>query len=365
MMFEVKTEIRLSHLAFSIVFQYLVVLWLSRARFWKDHHQIFSVQAFQHDRALALKRSIATHSTMSRSATVDIDGDMLVSSLTYRSPTPADIPRCHEIEAASYPADEAASLKSLYYRQEHAGAYFQLCTTIISNATAPSSDNEIIVGFVCSTRCTEFTEESMSSHDPKGRLLAIHSVVVEEPYRHKGVATAMLRHYVDTIQQAPQQPSQLSLEEEPPIESMVLLSKKHLLGFYVQCGFQVNRPSPIVHGKELWYELEHPRVRALPKEGESWFCKTEQFQRPYPEVKPYLEQHKKWVKQLRAKGHCITSGYRVDSEGKPGGGGLMFLAASSYQDALDLVLQDPLVANDCVTWELNGWIGQVGDIQMR
>jgi hypothetical protein len=55
----------------------------------------------------------------------------------------------------------------------------------------------------------------------------------------------------------------------------------------------------------------------------------------------------------------------VDADGKPGGGGLMFLAAKSYQDALDIVLQDPLVANDCVDWELNGWIGQVGDVQMR
>lgn len=43
----------------------------------------------------------------------------------------------------------------------------------------------------------------------------------------------------------------------------------------------------------------------------------------------------------------------------------MFLAAKSYDEALKLVQQDPLVANDCVDWQLNGWIGQVGDIQMR
>jgi hypothetical protein len=40
----------------------------------------------------------------------------------------------------------------------------------------------------------------------------------------------------------------------------------------------------------------------------------------------------------------------------------MFLEAKSYEDAhQSLVLQDPLVAKDCVDWELNGWIGQVGD----
>ena len=55
----------------------------------------------------------------------------------------------------------------------------------------------------------------------------------------------------------------------------------------------------------------------------------------------------------------------MDADGKPGGGGLMFLAAKNYSEAYQLVLQDPLVANDCVDWQLNGWIGQVGDVQMR
>ncbi len=214
------------------------------------------------------------------------DGD-IVSRLNFRRPTPKDIPRCYEIEAASYPADEAASLQSLYYRQENAGPYFQLCTI-------PSSDNtdETIIGFVCSTRCTEFTEESMSQHTRSGKLLAIHSVVVEEQYRGQGIARTMLQKYVNNIKQ----------QQNYGINSMVLLAKKHLLGFYVQCGFQVNRPSPIVHGKELWYELEqscHQNPRSLPKEDESWFCKTEQFKRPYPEVKPFLDEHKKWVEQLR------------------------------------------------------------------
>jgi uncharacterized protein YciI len=167
----------------------------------------------------------------------------------------------------------------------------------------------------------------------------------------------MLKQYLKTFQQQ---------EDDSSIKSFVLLAKSNLLGFYVNCGFQVNRPSPIVHGQELWYELEKKTVRTLPLEGEeSWFCKTEQFKKPFPEVKPHLEAHKHWVKDLRRRGYCITSGYRVDSEGKQGGSGLMFLAAKNYDEAHALVLQDPLVANDCVDWELNGWIGQVGDVQMR
>lgn len=270
----------------------------------------------------------------------------IVLDLTFRQPASEDVPKCFEIESASYPEDEAATLESLHNRQSNAGYYFQ-CAILDGK----------IVGFVCATRCSLFEEESMSTHDPEGKLLAIHSVVVQEEYRRKGIASAMLRHYVEKVQVE---------NTDGSIESMVLLAKAHLLGFYVTCGFQVNRPSPIVHGQDLWFELEKSTVRRLPVDGkETWFCKTETFKRPFPEVQPHLEAHKDWVKHLRRNGHCITSGYRVDSEGMPGGGGLMFLAANSYDEAQKLVLQDPLVANDCVDWQLNGWNGQVGDVQMR
>ena len=107
------------------------------------------------------------------------------------------------------------------------------------------------------------------------------------------------------------------------------------------------------------------KIRSLPNEDESWFVKTEQFYKPFPEVKPHLEAHREWVARLRADGYCITSGYRVDGEGKPGGGGLMFFAAKNYDEAEALVRTDPLIANKCVDWKLNGWIAEVGDVQLR
>lgn len=284
-------------------------------------------------------------STSASSATTSTDLDVC-SRISYRTPTAQEIPDCFAIESASYPPDEAATLEGLKFRQSNASDYFQ-CTIL---------DGNEIIGFVCSTRCEEFEEESMSTHVDTGPFLAIHSVVVTEEHRRKGIASAMLKAYLEKVRNE---------NIDGSIRSFVLLAKANLLGFYVNCGFQVNRPSPIVHGKELWYELEKPLITSLPRDDESWFCKTEQFKRPYPEVKPYLDEHKIWVKCLRRQGVCITSGYRVDAEGKPGGGGLMFLAARNYEDALQVVKQDPLVANDCVEWELNGWIGQVGDLQMR
>ena len=97
-----------------------------------------------------------------------------------------------------------------------------------------------------------------------------------------------------------------------------------------------------------------------------WFVKTETFKKSltFPQIRPHLEAHKEWVAELRAEGVSITSGYRVDENGKPGGGGLMLFAAEDYAAAEKLVRCDPLIANECVDWQLNQWIADVGDIQL-
>ena len=46
-----------------------------------------------------------------------------------------------------------------------------------------------------------------------------------------------------------------------------------------------------------------------------WFIKTERFLRPYAQMKPHLEAHRRWVEQRRAEGVVLSSGYLVDGEG--------------------------------------------------
>lgn len=94
----------------------------------------------------------------------------------------------------------------------------------------------------------------------------------------------------------------------------------------------------------------------------AWFVKTETFRRPREEVEPHRLEHLAWVKRLQAEGRSISSGYLVDAEGRPGGGGLLVLEATDHAHALELVRQDPLIVNGCVDWQLQGWIAAVGDL---
>lgn len=118
-----------------------------------------------------------------------------------------------------------------------------------------------IIGFVCATRCRSFTAESMRTHDAAGKMLAIHSVVVEERYRSSGVASAMLQDYVSAMERLNNRGS-LKVR----MEKFVLLAKKDLLAFYVRNGFVATRVSPIVHGKEQWFELEREFAKSPDEE---------------------------------------------------------------------------------------------------
>ena len=96
----------------------------------------------------------------------------------------------------------------------------------------------------------------------------------------------------------------------------------------------------------------------------AWFIKTETFRLPHQQVLPHLRAHHQWVAQLRERGVVISSGYLVDQAGRPGGGGLLVLAAEDHGAAEALVRQDPLIANGCVDWTLQGWIPAVGDLAL-
>ena len=43
---------------------------------------------------------------------------------------------------------------------------------------------------------------------------------------------------------------------------------------------------------------------------------------------------------------------------------MMFFSAKNWLEAEELVERDPLIVNDCVNFQLNRWIPEVGDIAL-
>jgi GNAT superfamily N-acetyltransferase len=218
----------------------------------------------------------------------------ILDRIIFRAVQPTDIPRCYQLESASYPEDEAASKSALQYRQHHAAPFFR-CAFLIDNGGSSScsdiasiSNSNMggmgspsiggttstsstisrpvkstpmnlqqtlkgrIIGYICATRCSSFSAEAMKSHDATGNILAIHSVVVEEKYRNCGVASAMIQDYLSAMVRLNRKEGALKVK----MDKIVLMSKKNLLAFYLRNGFRAMGVSNVVHGKEQWFELE-------------------------------------------------------------------------------------------------------------
>ena len=98
----------------------------------------------------------------------------------------------------------------------------------------------------------------------------------------------------------------------------------------------------------------------------AWFIKHETFTPQTAELsldqrRLHLEAHRAWVKQQSAKGLRIRSGFLVDEQRRPGGGGLLIFEAETYAEALEWVQQDPMIQADLVSWTLQQWIPVSGD----
>ena len=90
------------------------------------------------------------------------------------------------------------------------------------------------------------------------------------------------------------------------------------------------------------------------------FIKTELIKKEYLIQKnirkKVINEHIKWIENLKRKGINIKSGFLVDELKQPGDGGLLIIDIETYQDALKIIKDDPMIKNNIVEWKLNEWI---------
>ncbi len=192
-----------------------------------------------------------------------------------------DLARVTTMERASYPADEAASAVSLEMRQREAGEFFMVARAVDSmdssgegarasdasgtaatERAALDADARSIVGYVCGTLASGdvLDESTMSSHDPSGDVLAIHSVCVDERFRRRGVAASALAHYVarwivhDDTQH--ENDDDTTTTTTTKVRRVRLLCKENLIPFYERYGgFALEGASAVEHGAETWFDM--------------------------------------------------------------------------------------------------------------
>ncbi|CAE6347655.1 unnamed protein product [Rhizoctonia solani] len=163
---------------------------------------------------------------------------------------PDEIEAAYDLESAGYPADEAASLDALRYRQSVAPDFFL-------GAYVPTPRS--LVGFIVATLSPSptLTHHSMEVHEPepKPSSVCIHSVCIGSAYQRRGIALKLLQEYLERI------------EKIPDVARVLLICKAPLKPLYARAGFLEVGPSAVVHGQDPWFEMRKDFNRNQPSQA--------------------------------------------------------------------------------------------------
>lgn len=155
---------------------------------------------------------------------------------TIRTAVPEDLDQVVQVEAACFPAAEAADRESLKERLEAFGESFLVAV----------ADGQVI-GFINGAVTDERTIademfEDISLHHPDGAYQSIFGLDVTREYRHRGVASRLMRAMIETARRQGR-------------KGLILTCKDRLIGYYETFGYVNMGVSKSVHGGAVWYDM--------------------------------------------------------------------------------------------------------------
>ena len=153
-----------------------------------------------------------------------------------RTATLKDLDAVSAVEAACFPAAEAATPAEFAERLRHYGGHFWLM-----------SDGEKLIGFVDGmvTDKADLSDDlyaQASLHNENGAWQMIFGVNTLPEYRRRGVAAALLERAIADAKAQGR-------------KGLVLTCKDKLVHYYAKFGFVSEGVSESTHGGVVWYQM--------------------------------------------------------------------------------------------------------------
>jgi len=159
-----------------------------------------------------------------------------------RTATLKDLDRIHQIEAASFPPEEAASYERLAERLRAFPDYFWVLEEQFQNVPEPVITG-IINGMVTNLdKIQDPMFETAALHDRSGAWQTVFGLAVDPRYRNRGYATRLLNHLITT-------------STANGKRGVTLTCKDHLVHYYQKFGFTDAGISQSQHGGVLWHDM--------------------------------------------------------------------------------------------------------------
>lgn len=159
-----------------------------------------------------------------------------MTDIVIRNAKAQDLEAITAVEAACFPAAEAASRESFRHRLE----------TFPESFFVAEHDGRII-GFINGCVTNEKTirdemYEDSSLHDPKGAYQSIFGLDVLLEYRCHGLAAELMEHMIKDSRKKGRR-------------GLILTCKDRLIHYYEKFGYRNMGVSASVHGGAVWYDM--------------------------------------------------------------------------------------------------------------
>ncbi|KAF0436891.1 acyl-CoA N-acyltransferase [Gigaspora margarita] len=173
-----------------------------------------------------------------------MDHNSFVNSLTFKNVNESDVERAFQLELEGFPPEEAFTIERYRYIQSVAPDLF--LGAYSSDSSSTSFSKLLLIGTIMSTLADapKFTKESMSSHNPFGKTVCIHTVCVDKQYRGRGIALCMLKEYIKRLKNETQ-----NKDADGKYERVALICHEYLIPLYQKAGFTSMGESEIIYGR--------------------------------------------------------------------------------------------------------------------
>ncbi|WP_321329424.1 N-acetyltransferase [uncultured Ilyobacter sp.] len=147
-----------------------------------------------------------------------------------------DLEACFILERRTFPECEAASKENIKIRLSEFAAGFivgEIEGKIVAHINSGSTNKDDI---------TDEEFKGLIGHESDGKNIVIFSVAVNPEYQNLGIASKMMREFIEVSKKIKKQ-------------NILLLCKENLIGMYEKMGYEKKGISASTHGNAVWYEM--------------------------------------------------------------------------------------------------------------
>lgn len=155
---------------------------------------------------------------------------------TLRQARPDDLDALTDLEARSFPPEEAATRERFRERLAAYGDCFLVLEKegcVVGLIDGPVTNHETIV---------DEMYEHATCHDPKAKVQAVFGIAVDPAERRQGCGAMLMGAFIEKARREGR-------------EKVILTCKEHLIHWYEKFGYVNMGVSRSVHGGARWYDM--------------------------------------------------------------------------------------------------------------